>query len=138
SDGELPRISSPSSGAAGASLGAPVYVRGPTELFALPALKTDIDGVQIANSVFLNDIDPAMIDHVEIVRGPEASTLYGAQAINGVMQVFTKKRTLATAPRLTASAGVGTMESPSGTGIRSDNNASASRGTADLSYNVGA
>ena len=136
--GDIPGVFSADYGASGVALGAPVYVRGTTELFDLPALKTYIDGVEIANSVFLNEIDPAMIDHVEIVRGPEASTLYGAQAINGVMQVFTKKGTLATAPRLTASAGVGSMESPSGTGIRSDNNVSVSGGTADLSYNVGA
>ena len=78
--GDIPGIFSADYGASGVGLGAPVYVRGTTELFDLPALKTYIDGVEIANSVFLNEIDPAMIDHVEIVRGPEASTLYGARS----------------------------------------------------------
>src|SRR5437762_1193324 len=135
--GDIPGIFSADYGASGVALGAPVYVRGTTELFDLPALKTYIDGVEIANSVFLNEIDPAMIDHVEIVRGPEASTMYGAQAINGVMQVFTKKGALATAPHLTASTGVGSLEGPNGTGVRSDNNVSVSGGTAHFSYNVG-
>ena len=135
--GDIPGVFSADYGASGVALGAPVYVRGTTELFDLPALKTYIDGVEIANSVFLNEIDPAMIDHVEIVRGPEASTMYGAQAINGVMQVFTKKGALATAPHLTASTGVGSLEGPNGTGVRSDNNVSVSGGTAHFSYNVG-
>ena len=43
--GDIPGIFSADYGASGASLGAPVYVRGTTELFDLPALKTYIDGV---------------------------------------------------------------------------------------------
>lgn len=39
----------------------------------------------------LNDIDPADIDHVEIVKGPAATTLYGTEASGGVIQIFTKK-----------------------------------------------
>jgi outer membrane receptor protein involved in Fe transport len=136
--GEIPGIFSADYGDAAPTLGAPVYVRGTAELFDLPALKTYVDGVEIANSLFLNEIDPTMIDHVEIVRGPEASTLYGAQAINGVMQIFTKKGALGTAPHLTASFGVGSLESPYGTGLRHDHNVAVSGGTTDLSYNVGA
>jgi outer membrane receptor protein involved in Fe transport len=135
--GDIPGVFAPDYGTSSASVGAPVYVRGATELFDVPTLKTYIDGVEIANSEFLNEIDPTMIDHVEIVRGPEAATLYGAQAINGVMQVFTKKGSLAAAPHLTVSVGAGSLESPYGTGIRHDDNVSLSGGTADLSYNVG-
>ena len=136
--GDIPGIFATDYGTAGAGVGAPVYVRGSSELFDVPTLKTYIDGVEIANSEYLNEIDPTMIDHVEIVRGPEAATLYGAQAINGVMQIFTKRGHIATAPHLTASAGAGSLESPYGTGVRHDDNVSVSGGTADLSYNVGA
>ena len=39
----------------------------------------------------LNDINPADIDRVEIVKGPAATTLYGAEAASGVVQIFTKR-----------------------------------------------
>ncbi len=136
--GDIPGVYATDYGTAGAGVGAQVYVRGTSELFDVPTLKTYIDGVEIANSQYLNEIDPTMIDHVEIVRGPEAATLYGAQAINGVMQIFTKRGRLATPPRLSASVGAGSLESPYGTGVRHDDNVSVSGGTADLSYNVGA
>jgi TonB-linked SusC/RagA family outer membrane protein len=38
----------------------------------------------------LNDIDPGSIDHVEILKGAAAATLYGTEASNGVIQIFTK------------------------------------------------
>jgi len=38
-----------------------------------------------------NDIDPDDIESIEIVRGPAAATLYGTEAANGVIQIFTKK-----------------------------------------------
>lgn len=39
----------------------------------------------------LNDLNPADIDRIEIVRGPAATTLYGAEAASGVVQIFTKR-----------------------------------------------
>jgi outer membrane receptor protein involved in Fe transport len=135
--GDIPGLFAADYGAANQSYGAPVYVRGTTELLGVPTLKTYIDGVEIANSEYLNEIDPAMIDHVEIVRGPQASTLYGAQAMNGVMQVFTKKGRLATPPRLTISTGVGALEGSYNTGMQQEDNAALAGGTTDLSYNLG-
>jgi len=41
----------------------------------------------------LNDIDPADVERVEIVRGPAATTLYGTEAATGVIQIFTKRGT---------------------------------------------
>lgn len=38
----------------------------------------------------LNDIDPGSIDRVEILKGAAAATLYGTEASNGVIQIFTK------------------------------------------------
>ncbi|MEO8575289.1 MAG: TonB-dependent receptor [Gemmatimonadales bacterium] len=43
------------------------------------------------NSSPLNDINPADIDRVEVVRGPAATTLYGTEAAAGVIQIFTKR-----------------------------------------------
>ncbi|UCC84318.1 MAG: TonB-dependent receptor [Gemmatimonadota bacterium] len=41
----------------------------------------------------LDDINPADIERVEIVKGPAASTLYGTEASGGVIQIFTKRGT---------------------------------------------
>ncbi len=39
----------------------------------------------------LDDINPKAIDRVEVLKGAAAATLYGTEASNGVIQVFTKK-----------------------------------------------
>lgn len=39
----------------------------------------------------LNDVNPADIERVEVVKGPAATTLYGAEAATGVIQIFTKR-----------------------------------------------
>ncbi|REL25044.1 SusC/RagA family TonB-linked outer membrane protein [Rhodohalobacter sp. SW132] len=38
----------------------------------------------------LDDINPESIDRVEVLKGAAAATLYGTEASNGVIQVFTK------------------------------------------------
>lgn len=39
----------------------------------------------------LDDIDPEIIETIEIVRGPSAATLYGQDAANGVIVITTKR-----------------------------------------------
>jgi vitamin B12 transporter len=67
-----------------------------------------IDGVRIGSSTTgaasWNAIPLSSIDHIEIVYGP-LSSLYGADAIGGVVQIFTKKSE--GAPAFSASAGAG-------------------------------
>ena len=48
-----------------------------------------IDGIQVNTD--LNAIDLNIIEKVEVVQGAAASTMYGAQGANGVIQLFTKK-----------------------------------------------
>jgi len=62
-----------------------------------------IDGVRVYNRAGpvatgggqqtspINDIAPDDIDHIEIVKGPSATTLYGTEASGGVIQIFTKQ-----------------------------------------------
>ena len=68
-----------------------------------------VDGVRInsatAGTNAFENLPLDQIERIEIVRGP-ASGLYGADAIGGVIQVFTKAAT----NRVTASAGAGTWE----------------------------
>jgi len=67
-----------------------------------------IDGMRVASATLgttsFSQILPEQIDHIEIVRGP-ASSLYGSDAIGGVIQIFTKQGK--GEPRLSASAGYG-------------------------------
>lgn len=55
-----------------------------------------VDGVKIGSATLggasFQDIPVAQIERIEIVRGPRSS-LYGAEAIGGVIQIFTKKGT---------------------------------------------
>jgi TonB-linked SusC/RagA family outer membrane protein len=39
----------------------------------------------------LQDINPADIERIEIIKGPAATTLYGTEASAGVIQIFTKR-----------------------------------------------
>lgn len=68
-----------------------------------------IDGMRINSATLgtnaFENIPLAQIEKIEIVRGP-ASSLYGADVIGGVIQIFTK-RGGDTSPKLNAALGVG-------------------------------
>ncbi len=49
-----------------------------------------IDGIEV-RATDLNSLDVNTIDHVEVVQGAAAASLYGAQGANGVIQIFTKR-----------------------------------------------
>jgi len=70
-----------------------------------------VDGVRIGSSTSgaanWSALPLQAIDHIEIVYGP-MSTLYGADAIGGVVQIFTKKGK--GAPTVTAAAGFGSQK----------------------------
>ena len=55
-----------------------------------------VDGVRVSSPTLgqtdLSDISPDLIDRIEVVRGGQ-STLYGADAIGGVVNIITKKGT---------------------------------------------
>ncbi|PYP23111.1 MAG: hypothetical protein DMD55_18100 [Gemmatimonadetes bacterium] len=54
----------------------------------------------------LNDINPADIERIEVIKGSAASTLYGTEAAAGVIQIFTK-RGAGGAPRWSFETGQG-------------------------------
>ncbi|MBI4544229.1 MAG: TonB-dependent receptor plug domain-containing protein, partial [Gemmatimonadetes bacterium] len=90
-------------------------IRGATSL-ALNAPKVYVDGVEIANPVYLGSLDPATIERIEVIRGPQGAALFGSDAIGGVVQIVTRKGTPARTPELTVdsrSAG-GWLESVAG------------------------
>jgi outer membrane cobalamin receptor len=72
-------------------------------------IKTYVDGVELADPQYLTQIDPKSIERIEILTGPQASTIYGSNALSGVMQVFTK-RGASNRPQITATLLSGTLE----------------------------
>lgn len=67
----------------------------------------------------LNDINPADIERIEIVKGAAATTLYGTEASAGVIQIFTR-RGQSGAARWTAEVGSG-LNSLGHVGPKTDN-----------------
>jgi TonB-linked SusC/RagA family outer membrane protein len=93
----------PSTGLAGE--GARIRIRGNASLSQNNEPVVYVDGVRIDNGggftyadaggagtpSRLDDINPEVIDRVEILKGAAAATLYGSEANAGVIQIFTKK-----------------------------------------------
>jgi TonB-linked SusC/RagA family outer membrane protein len=68
-----------------------VLLRGPKSLNASGRTQEPlyvVDGVIVRGG--LPDINPLDIERIEVAKGASAATLYGAQAGNGVIQIFTK------------------------------------------------
>jgi len=52
--------------------------------FGISYPKVYIDGIEVANSLLVTELDVESVDHVEVIRGPQGAALYGADAISGV------------------------------------------------------
>jgi len=67
-----------------------------------------IDGVKVGSATTgtfpFQNIPPEQIERIEIVRGPRSS-LYGSEAIGGVIQIFTRKGAGPLTPNLSIGAG---------------------------------
>ena len=55
----------------------------------------------------LSDLNPNDIERIEVIKGAAAGTLYGTEATNGVIQIFTKKGRSDSAPRWSAQVTTG-------------------------------
>lgn len=55
----------------------------------------------------LSDLNPEDIERIEVLKGPSAATLYGTEAANGVIQIFTKRGRSDQPPQFTFSTSVG-------------------------------
>jgi TonB-linked SusC/RagA family outer membrane protein len=84
--------------------GAQLRIRGTSSLSLSNDPLIYIDGVRMdasanrgqaqrggAGASRLNDINPEDIESIEVIKGPAASTLYGTEASNGVIQIITKR-----------------------------------------------
>lgn len=91
-----------------------------------------VDGLRVGSATngtpTLARIPLWQVERIEILRGP-ASSLYGADAIGGVIQIFTRKGE--GSPRLSATVGYGTYNT-------TEAGAALGGGTETISYNVAA
>lgn len=89
--------------------GAKLRIRGNASLSQTNEPIVFVDGIRInsgggqsangnVGSSRLDDIDPNSIERIEVLKGAAAATLYGTEASNGVIQIFTR-RGIAGAPR---------------------------------------
>jgi len=92
-----------------------------------------IDGVKIgaatAGQVEFESLSLAQIDHIEVLRGP-ASSLYGADAVGGVIQIFTRRGEAG--PRIVGNAAVGGYDS-----LQADVGVSGAQGGFDYAATIG-
>ena len=116
----------PSTGQVGT--GAQLRVRGASSLSLSNDPLIYIDGVRMdaatnrgqaqrggAGASRLNDINPEDIESIEVIKGPAASTLYGTEASNGVIQIITKRgRTGVTHFDFTTRQGTNWLANPEG------------------------
>ncbi|MDZ7779992.1 MAG: TonB-dependent receptor [Gemmatimonadota bacterium] len=104
----MSQVSNVDLGSGEVGVGATMRIRGAGSLVLSSNPLVYIDGVRVNNEAGdqygssvgvdgtgaptrLNDIDPEMIESIEVIKGPAAATLYGTEASNGVIQIITKK-----------------------------------------------
>ncbi len=92
------------------SPGAPVNIvlRGINTILQGTSPMILLDGVEVA-ATGLESLDLSNVERVEVVQGPAAASLYGAQGANGVIQLFSKKGKQGKTS-ITVSSSIGTSE----------------------------
>jgi TonB-linked SusC/RagA family outer membrane protein len=89
----------------GAGAGGAIAIRGVGSLSLSHQPLIYVDGVRVDNdpdeggvgassgagTARINDLNPEDIESIEIIKGPAATTLYGTEASNGVIQIITKR-----------------------------------------------
>lgn len=134
--GDVPGLFAPDLGNDNALDSVRLFSRGATNIGSLSngnfnanaitsAVKTYLDGIELASPELISQIDPNSIDRIEILTGPQAATTYGSNATNGVIQIFTKRGTT-TAPRWRFNANTGFIQNQSRIALAPSNDLSAS------------
>jgi iron complex outermembrane receptor protein len=58
--------------------------------FTTRALKTYVDGIELASPELFTLVDVRSIERMEVIRGPQGAALYGPDALNGILQIETR------------------------------------------------
>lgn len=106
------------------------------------SMKVYLDGIEITDQTAAG-VDPHSIDRIEVVRGPEAATIYGSDAIGGVILITTKRGSSGgNRPEIDLQAAAGVVQGPyahqgGGDVARQEYSGSLTGGTPTASYNFG-
>ena len=115
-------------------------VRGVSSLSGSSPLKILLDGIEVT-SFTLSPVDPRSIERIEVVRGPQLATIYGADAAGGVIQIFTKRGDSSlVGPQVALEAGLGVLQTPyeGHRGVlRQEYNGAVQGGGRDVTYHLG-
>ena len=98
----VPGVSIANNGGAGKSTS--LFLRGTESDHVLVLIDGVKAGSATSGQAAFQDIPIDQIERIEIVRGPRSS-LYGSEAIGGVIQIFTRRGGGATAPRFSIGGG---------------------------------
>ena len=116
-------------------------VRGVSALGAAATLKVFVDGVEVSDPAYITNLDPSIVERIEVISGPQASTMYGSRSISGVMQIFTKRGSGVDwkRPQVTGKMSLQLVESPyvDGNALGHEYNVGVSGGDNQISYNLG-
>ena len=58
--------------------------------FGLTFPKMYIDGIEVANPLLITQISPEIVERIEVIRGPQGASLYGSDAISGVINIVSR------------------------------------------------
>ena len=106
------------------------------------SMKVYLDGIEVANRT-LAAVDPQSIERIEVVRGPQAATIYGSDAIGGVLLITTKHGVQGlNRPQIDLQVAAGVVQGPyahqgGGDVARQEYTGSVTGGTPAASYNFG-
>jgi len=140
--GDIPGLFAQDRGSQASTTPGKVYMasRGATTLdnALSQSIKTYVDGIELADPSYLGLIDPKSVERIEILTGPQASTIYGSNAINGVMQIFTK-RGASPRPQVTLHLSTGFIQNNFSSALtpQHDDAVDVSGLEGHMSYNVG-
>ncbi|MBK8250622.1 MAG: TonB-dependent receptor [Gemmatimonadetes bacterium] len=94
------------------SLGAAVASLRGASSFGASYPKVYVDGVEVANPLFLAQLAPDQVARIEVIRGPQGAALYGSGAVSGVIEITTLQASGLSAPsHLSVRSSAGVSES---------------------------
>ncbi len=108
--------------------------------FGVTTPKIYLDGIEVANPLLVTQLDPARVDRVEVIRGPQGAALYGADAISGVINILTRHDGTPTGARsllLSSSAGFSSTAYAPRDAFVQEHSASLRGGSGNRTYGLG-